>query len=138
MTTAPHTALAERFDRTPAKHLYTINHASRTDIAYVIVFTLTPGKQAEFRQLLTPVLDAMRHEAAFCSAMLHRDPETPNRFMLYETWADAKDVIEVQVHREYRQAFWAGLPQLLEVAREIQTWVPMRSDFNIGQFEQRK
>nr|WP_245416327.1 putative quinol monooxygenase [Microvirga sp. 17 mud 1-3] len=79
--------------------------------------------------LLTPVLDAMRHEPTFINAVLHRDPEDANRFMLYETWADLQDVIEVQIGRPYRQAFWDRLPDLLAEPRRIGTWQPMRSDF---------
>jgi quinol monooxygenase YgiN len=97
-------------------------------VAYVITFALKPGRAADFLALLAPVLDAMRHEAGFISAVLHRDPENADRFMLYETWADHDDVMNVQVHRDYRQAYWAALPGLLARPREAQIWRPLRGD----------
>ena len=98
------------------------------NVTYVITLQLKPGCAAEFLALLTPLLDAMRHEASFIDAVLHRDPKNENRFMLYETWADHDDVVSVQMHRPYRQAYWARLPELLERPREVQIWRPLRAD----------
>jgi quinol monooxygenase YgiN len=100
-----------------------------TNVTYVITLQLKPGGAPEFLGLLTPVLDAMRHEAGFINAVLHRDPENPDRFMLYETWADHDDVVNVQMHRPYRQAYWARLPELLASPRAVQIWRPLRGDF---------
>lgn len=98
-------------------------------LAFIVHFRLKPGCEEEFLTLLTPVLDAVRHESTFINAMLHQDPEDPSRFMLYETWADLGDVTNVQIGRNYRKAFWDRLPDLLAEPRQIQTWRPMRSDF---------
>lgn len=98
-------------------------------VTYVIGFTLNPGCEAEFMALLTPVLDRMRHEAGFINAVLHRDEADPVRFMLYETWADHDDVVAVQIHRPYRQAYNDALPKLLAGPREVQVWRPLRADF---------
>lgn len=103
-------------------------HAA-TDVTYVVTFELKPGCEEAFLALLTPVLDAMRHEASFINAVLHRDRAAADRFMLYETWADHDNVVQVQIGRPYRQAFWAGLPDLLARPREVQIWRPLRSDF---------
>lgn len=113
-------------DRQPA---YCIDYKNRRDVSYVIIFTLLPGAEVEFLRLLEPVLDAMRHEPTFRNAILHCDPSASNRYMLYESWSDAEDVANVQVHRKYRQAFWKNLPKLLETARDVQVWQPMRGDF---------
>jgi quinol monooxygenase YgiN len=101
-----------------------------SDVVFVISLHLKPGCEDEFLRLLAPVLDAMRREATFINAVLHRDPEDPTRFMLYETWADLDDVTEVQIHRDYRQAYWARLPELLRGPRQIETWRPLRADFS--------
>lgn len=98
-------------------------------VTFVITFLLKPGCEQAFLDLLAPVLDAMRLEATFIDAVLHRDPENPRRFMLYETWAGMQDVVEVQMHRDYRQAYWAGLPELLAEERGIEVWKPLRGDF---------
>lgn len=98
-------------------------------VTFVITLLLKPGCEQAFLELLTPVLDAMRHETTFRDAVLHRDPENPLRFMLVETWANLEDVIQVQMHRDYRQAYWDGLPALLAEDRQVQVWQPIRGDF---------
>lgn len=100
-----------------------------SEVSFIISVHLKPGHEEEFLSLVTPVLDAMRHEPSFINAVLHRDAEDPARFMLYETWADLDDVMEVQIHREYRKAYWDRLPELLAEPRQVQVWKPMRSDF---------
>lgn len=51
-------------------------------VAFVVTIEVKPGAEARFLELLGPVLDAMRHEATFVNAILHRDPENPSRFMI--------------------------------------------------------
>jgi quinol monooxygenase YgiN len=114
------------------RHALHVSHQHRRDVTYVIVFNLRPGKEETFLQLLHPVLTAMRDEPSFRNAVLHRDPSASNRYMLYESWADHDEVVQVQVHRSYRQAFWSALPGLLENDREVQVWAPMRGDFVFG------
>ncbi|MGG5823215.1 putative quinol monooxygenase [Falsiroseomonas sp. HW251] len=97
-------------------------------IVALVVLRVRPGMEDEFLALLTPVLDAMRHEPTFINAALHRDPEDPSRFLLYETWADKEDLVEVQMKRPYRDAYWARLPALLAAPREVQVWQPLRMD----------
>jgi quinol monooxygenase YgiN len=98
-------------------------------VAFTVVLHVKPGHEDEFLRLLTPVLDAMRREATFINAVLHRDPEHPARFMIYETWADLDDVVQVQIRRDYRKAYLDRLPAILREDRQIATWQPMRSDF---------
>lgn len=98
-------------------------------VTAVLVLRVKHGRETEFLELLTPVLDAMRHEATFINAILHRDPEDPTRFLLYETWADRQDLVEVQMRRPYRDAYWARLPELLAAPREVGVWAPLRADF---------
>jgi len=98
-------------------------------VTFVITVALKPGCEEALLDLLTPVLDAMRHEPTFINAVLHQDPEDPSRFMLYETWADLDDVVQVQMHRDYRKTFWERLPDLLREPRQVQTWKPIRRDF---------
>jgi quinol monooxygenase YgiN len=95
-------------------------------ITYVIIFNVRAERRAAFRSLLDGVLDAMRHEPMFHEAVLHKDPENDNRFMLYETWEDHADVLEVQLHRPYREAWHEALPTLLIGERDIAIWQPLR------------
>lgn len=97
-------------------------------VTYVITFDVAPQQRSRFLSLLEGVLDAMRSEPMFHEAVLHRDPESDCRFMLYETWEDHDDVLNVQLQRPYRQAWHAALPELLERDRDIAIWTPVRSD----------
>lgn len=104
-------------------------HTRSEPISAVVVLHVKPGCEAEFLSLLTPVLDAMRHEPTFINATLHRNPDDPTRFMIHETWADRQDLIEVQIPRPYRRAYLDRLPAILREQRQITVWQPMRSDF---------
>ena len=98
-------------------------------VSFVVTLALKPDAEQAFLALLEPVLDAMRHEPSFVNAVLNRDPEDPLRFMLYETWSDLDDVVQVQMHRDYRRAYWEALPGLLAEERQVQVWKPVRGDF---------
>lgn len=97
-------------------------------VTYLIRFEVVPERQDRFLALLQGVLDAMRAEATFREAVLHRDPEREHRFLLYETWESREDVVAVQLHRPYRRAWHEALPALLEREREISIWEPLRAD----------
>lgn len=106
-----------------------MNPGQPTPVTYMITLDIRPGRAAEFLALLEPVLDAMRHEAGFVNAVLHRDPDAPDRFMLYETWRDHDEVTAVEIHRDYRRGYWAKLPDLLIGPRRVRVWRPLRADF---------
>jgi quinol monooxygenase YgiN len=97
-------------------------------LTVIVTLQVRPGLEEEFLSLLTPVLDAMRDEPSFIDAALHRDPEDPSRFMLYETWADREDLVKVQMARPYRQTYEAALPRLLAAPRQAQVWNRLRRD----------
>jgi len=97
-------------------------------ITYQITFDIRPDRKVEFLDLLYPVLDAMRHEASFIDAQLFQDPNHPHRLMLVETWADHEEVMAIQIHRPYRSAYTAALPDLLSSPRAIEIWLPLRAD----------
>jgi autoinducer 2-degrading protein len=97
-------------------------------VTYVIRFQVVPEKLDRFMNLLNGVLDAMRDEPNFHEAMLHRDPDSPHRLMLYETWESHEDVLEAQLNRPYRQAYHEALPDLLVKPREVTIWQAVRAD----------
>jgi quinol monooxygenase YgiN len=97
-------------------------------VTYLIQFDVIPEQRASFLSLLGGVLDAMRSEATFHEATLHRDPQNENRFLLYETWQDHAEVLEVQLQRPYRDAFHSALPTVLRQPRDVSIWVPLRAD----------
>ena len=100
-----------------------------TPLVAIVSIHVKPDCREEFLRLLAPVLDAMRHEPTFINAVLHEDPEDPTRFMLYETWADRDDLVEVQMRRDYRQAYERRLPAITREPRQARLWRPLRGDF---------
>jgi (4S)-4-hydroxy-5-phosphonooxypentane-2,3-dione isomerase len=99
-------------------------------VTYLIKFDVHPAERENFLDLLTGVLDAMRSEPMFHEAILHRDPESEDRFMLYETWERHEDVMAVQLQRPYRRAWHDALPALLRTPRDVTVWQPLRADRN--------
>jgi quinol monooxygenase YgiN len=97
-------------------------------ITYVIKFNVAAERRQQFLTLINGVLDAMRHEPMFHEAVLHQDPDSENRFMLFETWEDHADVVEVQLKRPYRKAWHDALPEILVDERDIAIWRPLRAD----------
>jgi len=97
-------------------------------VTYLIRFDVHPDQRKSFLDLLTGVLDAMHREPMFHEAILHRDPESEDRFMLYETWESHEDVLNVQLHRPYRRAWHEALPKILQGEREISVWQKIRVD----------
>ena len=98
-------------------------------VTYVIKFRVVAERREEFLERLHNVLDAMKHEPMYHAAVLHRDPESENTLLLYETWESHQDVLDVQLHRPYRQEWHAALPHLLEAPREIGIWEPIKADW---------
>ncbi|WAJ26104.1 putative quinol monooxygenase [Antarcticirhabdus aurantiaca] len=96
-------------------------------VAYLIEFQVREDQRGRFLSLLADVLDAMKQEATYCSATLHEDPGDPSRFLLHEVWTDHEDVVNVQIHRPYRQDWHAALPELLEGERRIEVWQPVHT-----------
>jgi len=105
-----------------------VRKVGATSVTYVVKFQVVPGKYDAFLALLTHVLDEMRHEPTFVDAVLHVDPDDANRLMLYETWKDHGDVVNVQLLRPYRQAFHEALPTILAAPRDISIWRCLRAD----------
>jgi quinol monooxygenase YgiN len=95
-------------------------------VTYVIQFDVVPAQIDRFRRLLHGVLDAMRSEPNFRNAVLHCDPDSEHRFMLYETWHSHEDVLRVQLQRPYRQQWHEALAELLDGPRAISVWKPLR------------
>ena len=98
---------------------------------FVVVVTnhVQAGFEDEYLDLVMPIVDEMRHETSFINNVVHRAPDNPTRFMIYETWADRDDVFNVQIKRDYRKAYETRLPAILRTPREMAFWEPLRSDF---------
>jgi quinol monooxygenase YgiN len=97
-------------------------------ITYSIQFNVRPEQRERFVRLLEGVLDAMRSEPMFHEAVLHRDPNDENHFMLYESWEDHDDVLTTQLGRPYREEWHGALDEILATPRDITIWQKMRTD----------
>jgi len=95
---------------------------------YLIEFRVKPDRLARFHDLLNGVLDAMRHETTFLNAVLVEDSHDRSRLVLFETWADGRDVVDVQLQRPYRREWHAALDDILSEDRRISIWRPVRAD----------
>lgn len=100
----------------------------RMAVSYIIKFAVKPEQKRRFVNLLNRVLDKMREEPTFHEAVLHRDPNDENCFLLFETWESHDDVVKVQLKRPYRQEWHAALDELLVEQRGVETWSPLRAD----------
>ena len=74
------------------------------------------------------VFDAMRHEPTFIHATLARDPDNPAKFLLYETWSDRRDLLEVQMKRDYRKALIDRVGAILVAPPQMKFWEHLRDD----------
>lgn len=97
-------------------------------VIYTIEFRVAPGQRDRFLELLSGVLDAMRHESTFETATLSVDPDDDHRFFLHEGWADHQEVLDVQLARPYRSAWHDALETVLAEPRRIGMWTSVRSD----------
>ena len=53
-------------------------------VTYVIKFRVAAHAREEFMEHLCCVLNSTKNEPTYYEAILHRDPESENSFMLYE------------------------------------------------------
>jgi quinol monooxygenase YgiN len=97
-------------------------------VTYVVRFQVLPDRLERFLTLLNGVLDAMREEPDFREAVLHRDPDSACRLLLYETWECREDAGEEQIHRPYRRAYHEALSDLQVRPREVTEWRTLRVD----------
>lgn len=94
-----------------------------------IVIEIIPGYEEEFLQLVSDVIDQMRHEPNFVSTVLCRDTKNSSRFFLFEIWIDREDFYSIQLHRDYRNAYSAAIDRISRTPRQIVEWRQLRADY---------
>lgn len=90
---------------------------------------LKPECVAEYMALNKPVLDRMRREPTFISAVVSQSQDEPGLLMLHEMWIDRDDFFNVQMKRDYRRGYEERLPALLRGERTMRTFDTLRGDF---------
>jgi quinol monooxygenase YgiN len=97
-----------------------------------VTFSIKPGHADEFVAIVSEVLDRMRHEPNFVTTTLSRDPKTPGRFFLFETWKSRARFIADDLSRDYRKPYEARLAEISLGERQFQEWEQVRADFSLA------
>ena len=88
---------------------------SRPTCALYLHYVVKEGKEAELLEHIERILDACAKEDDFITAVLHRTPERPREFTLYELWRGTKEEFAM-THgtRPYRKAYLAATKPLVD------------------------
>ncbi|MDX3928609.1 MAG: antibiotic biosynthesis monooxygenase [Shinella sp.] len=82
--------------------------------ALVVDIKTKPGLEQEYERLMLEVVERQTAEPTYVGMSVHRDPDDPTHFMLYEAWRDRKDFETVQMKRSYRRNYEETLERLPE------------------------
>lgn len=95
--------------------------APDTPLVFYVKLQVKPERVQDWLDALHTLVDRMADEPAFVSCDLHRDAQDPTLFTLYERWNEAS-VEDFLAHQstDYRAAYDALLPELLQLPREPQ------------------
>ncbi|MGH8532717.1 MAG: putative quinol monooxygenase [Gammaproteobacteria bacterium] len=63
-------------------------------------------------------------EPTFIGTSVHRDPEDPTHFVIYEVWRNRENFETVEKKRPYRRAYEESLDRLLDRPRMMTYLVP--------------
>jgi quinol monooxygenase YgiN len=82
------------------------------------------GMEQEYERLMMEVVERQKAEPTFIGTSVHRDPEDPTHFFLYEVWRDRENFETVQRKRTYRRSYEESLDRLLDRPRTMTFLVP--------------
>ncbi len=82
-------------------------------VTLVINFEASDKGLAEFSEIMAGVSDAMASEPGFISAIVYRNVDQPNVFLLQEVWA-SKDLHGEHYDRIVASGDWAHIKSLLK------------------------
>ena len=94
-----------------------------------VSFSIRPEHSDEFLEIVSRVIDAMRHEPNFVSTTLCRDPDVSGRFFLFETWKSRARFVEEDMAQAYRRPYEARLSEIQLADRQISEWRQVRADY---------
>ena len=101
------------------------------DWVLCVTFSIKPEFADEFVSIVSEVLDKMRHEENFVSTTLCRDPATPGRFFLFETWKSRARFVAEDLARTYRQPYETRLAEITLGDRQFAEWEQIRADYSL-------
>jgi quinol monooxygenase YgiN len=94
------------------------------EFALVVDVKTKAGLEQEYERLMMEVVERQTAEPTFIGTSVHRDPDDPTHFVLYEVWRDREDFETVQKKKPYRRAYEESLERLLERPRMMIFLVP--------------
>ncbi|GAB1581102.1 putative quinol monooxygenase [Phyllobacterium phragmitis] len=94
------------------------------EFALVVDVKTKPGSEREYESLMLEVVERQTAEPTYIGTTVHRDPDDPTHFVLYEAWRDREDFETVQMKRSYRRKYEESLDRLLERPRAMTFIVP--------------
>lgn len=106
------------------------DESSQGSWVLAVTFWIRPEHSDEFLEIVSRVIDAMRHEPNFVSTTLSRNPDVPGRFFLFETWKSRARFIDEDMAKAYRQPYEARLAEIQLADREISEWRQVRADYS--------
>lgn len=101
------------------------------DWVLCVTFQIRHEHTDEFVAIVGAVIDEMRHEPNFVTTVLCRDPTTPGRFFLFESWKSRADFIATDMSRAYRGPYEARLAEIQSADRQVQEWRQVRADHTL-------
>ncbi len=92
-------------------------------VTLIINFEATDGGLTEFSEIMAGVSEAMASEPGFISAIVYRNVERPNAFVLQEVWA-SKELHGEHYDRIVESGDWDHIKSLLKVEPVMGYYTP--------------
>lgn len=87
-------------------------------VAKIVLLRAKPGLAGELEAVLRRLLAASRQEEAAAGSELHRSPNEPDLFMVYERWRDDEG-FAAHMQQPHTAEFLAGAGDLLAEPAEV-------------------
>jgi quinol monooxygenase YgiN len=98
------------------------------EFALIVEIKTKPGMDREYERLMMEVVQRQTAEPSYVGTSVHRDPEDPTHFLLYEVWRDRENFENVEMKRTYRRSYEESLDRLLDRPRTMTFVVPTWAD----------
>jgi quinol monooxygenase YgiN len=89
------------------------------EFALVVDVKTKPGLEQEYERLMLEVVERQTTESTFVGTTVHRDPDDPTHFVIYEVWRDRENFETIEKKRSYRDRYEESLSRLLDRPRTM-------------------
>ncbi len=100
----------------------------QNNLVFTVEFNVKPEAREAFLASLNEVIEKMAQEETFVCTYLHRDASDPNKFLIYERWAEPSFEAFVEHHlkgKRYRDEYESKVSEWLVKDRGISVLEPM-------------